>query len=287
MRHFKSVLAAAVLVLATLASALVIPARPASSQGATVEQGCVTRRNAFEASAAVDHSSFDLAAQYEFDVTQSTSAGWTLGRDGRAGQRLSFLLPHSSITTCVEPSLIPGRVEKRHPMIWLNRNGAQEPFTYTLVAVGNPQALLGLQMSRSTSLRDILPDLPTAEQVAEARRLRRCPVDSSEPVQNLAGSHAISATLQAELVAHDGKFVPVTVDRIDFQPDSEMLRYCGYNDPGFVLLAPSYPGWQNHHLFMVLKNNVVGPPGEGWSVMCSRWSGGNWWTRFLSVLYGC
>lgn len=287
MQHLKSILATAVLILAILVSALAMPARPASSQGPPADQGCVTRRNASGASAAAGRSSFDLAAQYVFDVTQSTTAGWTVGRDGRAGKRLSFLLPRNSITICAEPSLIPDRAAKRHPMIWLNRNGVTEPFTYTLVAVGNPDVLLGLQMKRSSSLSEILPNLPTKEQVEEARRRRRCPVVSRVPVQNLAAAHAISATLQAELVARDGTFVPITVDQIDFQPDAEMLRYCGYNDPGFVVLAPSYTGWQNHHLYMVLDRNVAGPPEEGWSVMCTRWQAGNWWTRFLSALYGC
>lgn len=294
MKHRVSALV--IIAVALVALAGVWPAGAQTPPGAehTGDLPKSSRRTAFGVPPSSQRSSFDLVAEYTFNVSADGAADWTLGRDGRAGKRLSFLLPRNSIKTYAEPLQVYEKTAERdtsRPMIWLNRSGESEPFTYTLVVVGNQQILFGLQLERAYALGDIFPNLPTEDEIEESRNQGFCPrdlgfADSRVPVSNLAAGDAISATLRGELVAGNGAFFSIPIDAIDFQPDAEMARLC-YTNPGFVLLYPSYGGWQDHRILMVLKNGIAGPPGDGWSILCSSWQSGNWWTRFVSALYGC
>lgn len=294
MKHRKPAFAIIAVVLVALAGVWPVGAQTAPGGEPTGDLPRSSRRMTFGVPPSPQRSSFDLVAEYTFDVADSGAANWTLGRDGRVGKRLSFLLPRNSIQTYAEPGQVyeaTARREASRPMIWLNRNPDSEPATYTLVVVGNQQILFGLQLDQAHALDDIFPNRFSEDEIAESKAQGFCArdlgfADSRVPVSNLAVGDAISATMRAELVSHGGAFTPITIDAIDFQPDAEMARLC-YTDPGFVLLYPSYGGWQDHRMLMVLNNQIAGPPGEGWPTLCTSWQSGNWWTRFVSALYGC
>ncbi|HNS01156.1 MAG TPA: hypothetical protein PKM78_02095 [Anaerolineae bacterium] len=290
MQRPSILLLAIVLTMASLGASLRLATQATQGVDSSAGQDMASTRPVSGSMPGAPHASLDLVAEYAFDQTDQEAALWTLGRDGRAGKRLSFLLTGSRIKTYAEPSLVKTAVNHRRPMIWLNRNEDKEPNTYTLVAISDPELLLRLQMDRVHSLSTIMPNLPSEELRKTAKDVGLCPRDLGEdsrvPVEELAIGRALSATLQGELVAPDGTFVPITISHVDFQHDAELAQLC-YNTPGFVLLAPSFPGWQDYQLHMVLKNNVAGPPGEGWVPLCSSWQAGNWWNRFLATLYGC
>lgn len=293
MQRLIALLLAIVLTAVSLWAPSPLTAQAGQSVDSAASQDWISSRTAFGAPPVNPRASLDLVAEYTFDPTGTQAADWTIGRDGRAGKRLSFLLTPTRIKTYAEPSLVKTAVNHRRPVIWLNRNEDQEPYTYTLVVIGDPGLLLGLQMERAGSLQTIIPNLPTEVQQRLAKEVKVCPRSlpgsagtSGVPVESLAVGRATNATLHGELVGRDGAFVPVSISHVDFQPDAELAQLC-YNSPGFVLLAPSFAGWQDYQLHMVLAHNIAGPPGEGWPVLCSGWQRGNWWTRFISALYGC
>lgn len=281
MRHFYFALLLAVLLLLGIVAALPMPGQAAHADQTT----------GFRAPGGAPRASLDLLAEYTFDVTNSAALDWTLGQDGHAGKRLSFTIARGNLKTYAEPLDVKSAVNHRRPLLWLER-GAHEPYTYTLVLIGNPELPLALQLERAQALGEIFPNLPTAEQVQAAKEAGFCPRDlpggsnSAVPVQSLATGRAQSAALRGELLARNGAYLPLAITHIDFQPDAETAQLC-YKAPGFVLLAPSYPGWQDYQLHMVLTNNIAGPPGEGSAVLCAEWESNHWWLRFLHALFGC
>jgi len=238
-------------------------------------------------------SSFDLVAEYSFDVTEQEDTGdegainWTLGRDGIAGTRLSYpLVSGDAIQTFAEPGEVRSASALGTPLLWVARSDISEPFTYTLVVIGDPQPLFDLQLEPSRSITDILPRLPTAAEIREALDMGDCPPDSREPVSALLDGTAISVTLRAELVAADRTFIPVSIEAIDYQASIETAQLC-YKFPGFALHPNDRPQSRGYRLLMVLNNSRIGPPGVGWRARCSSWRHSGWWFRFLRAWYGC
>lgn len=284
MQRFSIALLVSILLMT---SVVAVPSMP--GHAAHADQG-----TGFGAPPGPPRASLDLLAEYTFDVANSTALGWTLGQDGKAGKRLSFPLGRGSVKTYATTSQVRSAVNHGRPMLLLNRNGYEEPYTYTLVLIGNPELPLSLQLERAQTLDKIFPNLYTAEQMQAAKEAALCPPslpdqgikESRVLTQSLATGSAQSAALRGELLARNGTYVPITITHIDFLPDAQTAQLC-YQEPGFVLLAPSHPGWQDYQLHMVLNNNIAGPPGEGSAVLCAEWESNHWWLRFLRALFGC
>lgn len=230
------------------------------------------------------HSSFDLVAAYRFCPSADPSAsGVTLGKDGQAGKRVSFPLLSgdviSSFTTPeeVENASIISSTTGSSPFFWVARSRQQEPFTYTLVLIGDPAPLRDLQLGYSKPLTQVftLTDGDNA-----------CPANA-QPVSVLRGQGVASVDLHAELVGDNGAFVPVTLDAIDYYPSIAQAERC-YNFPAFALHPTLNPATQGYQLFVVINDGVAGPPGPGWRARCQVWARSvSWWSRWLRAFWGC
>jgi LysM repeat protein len=231
-------------------------------------------------------SSFDLVIEYTLAITgDDVARDWTIGRDGGIGKRLRYPLKSGdAIETFTETVDVRAASEKGMPILWIARNSATEPYTYTLVVIGNPQPLFDLQVGFTRTLTDIFGKLPTAEEIAALEAMGDPPPVTQRPVSALAGNAAKSVKLRAELVSTGPLFVPVVIEAVDYQMNvkTASLRY---EFPAFAL-HPAVEQ-QNYRLLMVLKDNKAGPPGIGWRRRCDSWRGGGWWFSFLSAWYGC
>jgi len=235
------------------------------------------------------HPSFDLVAEYTFTANAEPGADkWTLGKDRQAGRRLRYALASGDlITTVAEPAEVRvASVKAGTPILWVARSQKTNPYTYTLVVIGDPTPLLDLQLGVTRSVTEIL-SLPTPAEVAAALADGTCPPASSRPATALLNSAISTVRLRVELVGDDGTFIPVSVDAIDYQPSADAAELC-YPYPGFALHRAADPGVGGYRLFMVLNDDgTIGPPGDRWRMLCRQWQGGGWWSRFLAAWYGC
>jgi LysM repeat protein len=238
-------------------------------------------------------SSFDLVAEYKYNENAESGADeWTLGKDGIAGLRLSYFLTSGD---AIESFSSPGEVRTESvsraspPMLWVARSNVEEPYTYTLVAIGDPQPLLDLQLGFTRTITQIFKNLPTDEEIEENLRFGDPPPDSREPVEALVGAdgNVESVGLRLELVGTDRLFIPVSIKAIDFHKiiTTASLRY---NFPGFALHPTSHPEVDGYQTLIVLNDDSgqIGPPGYRWRQHRTRWTGGGWWSRWRRSWYG-
>lgn len=245
-------------------------------------------------------SQIDLIATYHFnleEVDATTLAdeddplNWTLGRGGVGGLRRSYpLLSGDHIHTYLDPNEVESAsgAAQAPPIFWLARRALieeapEQPYSYTLVVIGSFAPLAELQLGFSKPVSDVLTTqrLPASETINDCTRHPVLPVAAL-----VLPDRVLDIQLHAELHSSDGSFVPINISALDyFATVSEAKTY--FDCVGFAVHALSDPGKNGYALFMVLNEDGAGPPGPQGRVRCSRWSGNNWWSRWLRAWYHC
>lgn len=227
-------------------------------------------------------SSFDLVTDYAYKADAEPGAiTWTIGKDKKAGKRLRYpLASRESIVVRAGPEGIWNiSVQEGAPILWVARSNKDEPFTYTLVVIGDPKPLLDPQLGFARDVTEIIPHVLTAAEVAAAVGAGGNPPPTSQPVNALLNDAITNVQLRAELVGSEGAFTPITIDAIDYQFSIAIAKLV-YPFPGFALHKAS-PGVGGYRLLMVLNDGTIGDPGGETDVSDERWKGGGWWSELM------
>lgn len=243
----------------------------------------------------------DLVATYHFSHTEDVGAlwvgeddplRWTLGRGGVGGVRSRYpLLSGERIHTFGNPVEVEeaSRQARQLPVFWLVRNNAIEenpsqPFSYTLVVFGSAAPLAELQLGFDKPLAEMLDDSRLPETEAT---VNNCTRRAALPVSALADPNKVmDLQLHAELYGSDGVFIPITISAVDYaETRAEAEEW--FDCVGFAIHANRNPDRNGYQVYMVLNEDGAGPPGPQWGIRCARWSGNNWWSRWLRRWYRC
>lgn len=242
-------------------------------------------------------SQIDLVATYKFpsaegDGSEDAPLGWTLGRGGVGGIRASYpLLSGEYIHTYrtaeeVESASLNARQPPRFLLARLANieESPEQPYSYTLVVIGSAAPFLELQLGFSKPLDDILAAErlpPSAETINNCTHRPRLPVSALVDLERVE-----ELKLHAELRTSDGNFIPIDISAIDyFDTMSEAEQ--DYDCIGFAVHPTRNPERDGYDAYMVLNKDGAGPPGPQWRIRCTRWSGNNWWSRWLQRWYRC
>lgn len=227
-------------------------------------------------------SSLNLVVEYTFDPNADPEASrWTLGRDGHAGLRLSYPMNSGQfIEMYTDTAKLRGASISSSPLFWLVPTSADST-DYILVAIGDAQPLLALQMEMTPTqnITDIIPPPDPADLEAGD-----CP-QTRQPVGELSVSGNNQVRLHAELMEGNGIFIPVTITEIDYHETVERAASC-YRDIGFALHPNDSPQVDGYRLLIFLKENIGGPP-TGGSRRCQNWGGSGWWSRWRRTFFRC
>jgi LysM repeat protein len=228
-----------------------------------------------------------VVVEYLVDANEpeSGAAEFTFGPELRLSKQLGYPIASGEVISSYNaPQDVPGPSSVLQPMLWLAQSATQ-PFTYTLVAIGAPKPLLDLMLRPTRTVTQLLPTLPTAQQIEDALAVGDPLPDSRQPVSTLLESGLLYVSVKAGLLTDDGLFWPVVVSAIDYQAQARTAKSRYGN---VVLAVHPLPGATGHYrLLAVLTDGEVGPPGSGFRQRCASWRRGNWWTRALSRWYGC
>jgi LysM repeat protein len=230
----------------------------------------------------------DLVVEYVWakDVWE-TDSPFQISRDRVAGRRLAFPVSTDIVTKTILSEVRSASIDK-NPYFWVVRSNASEPFSYTLVAIGDPDLIPSLVLSETVTINQVFPgglNDPTATGPT-------CPMVTSLPVLEALGQNGFGqpeklddVRLRLEVVDPDGGFFSVAIDRVDYQPTVGLAARC-HPFPTFALNRSVAPGAEGDQLMLYIQSDgSAGIPGQVRSASCKRWSSGKWWQRVMRQFY--
>ncbi len=176
------------------------------------------------------------------------------------------------------------------PLLWVVRSRETEPFSYTLVVIGDPDLITGLVLSETVTISQVfqsrLNDISSATMEACPDRRTKLPIFEALGVNGFGQPQKLeSVSLRLEVASPGGGYFPVKIDYIDYQPLVVLAERC-HNFPTIALNRPADVGPGLHQLMLYIDpEGTAGIPGQTRTLACLRWESGRWWQRVLRQIH--
>jgi LysM repeat protein len=221
--------------------------------------------------AVTPHGSFDLVVEYQLDPGATQAGEWRTGSQGAVSRRIKYPLLADSITPYTNTVELQRSSAESAPLLWLAPT--DDPDHYILVAIGDPNTILAMQLTITSTrtISDIIP--PPAG-----------PGATPQSVDNLLEADTRSIRVQAEVVGMNGTGIPVSITAIDYLPTVQDAA-SRYTEVAFALHPTADPEVFGYELLTDLESSTPGPPGQPDRQRCDRWeTGGGFWSDVWQAL---
>ena len=215
-----------------------------------------------------------IEATYAFTPT-AEEAAWSLARAGQVGTRVVYPLTGVNAFEMVATAtdLFQAATGGTDPtVLWVSPARGASGYTLVSVGAGEPLAVLRLLDTQVVTPFVAAPDL------------FGCP---AKPIQVLADPGLTTVELTLWLESSDGIRYAFPITRIAHADDLGQVEACFQEDALLAVQRRASQQEDGYRVVMVLYEENVGPPGDGWLQRCESWRGGGALYRVLRAWNGC